>query len=217
MALYSSHYPLSQTSRASIAGLVRFYFRLRVSGRENLPQDGAFILAANHNSHLDTGVLFSALPPRLRPRVVAAAARDYFFTGGYRQALVRVLSNAVPVDRDTLADRDPLRHVVRALHQGYGVVLYPEGTRGRRGEVGPFRRGIGRLLAACSDIPVVPVWISGTGRALPKGSWFPLPYTVRVRFGEPVYLTPRRTDRVGWQAAADSVRSAVLQLETVAG
>src|SRR5262245_7685133 len=156
MSLYTSH----QRSAGLISGIFRqivaFYLRPQVSGTEHLPVQGAFILAANHASHADSAVIYAAIPRALRPRLLAAAAQDYFFEGGLRQYLARALFNAIPVDREGVQRRDPLRHVVRALREGYGVLIYPEGTRSLTGKIGPFRSGIGRLIAQFPDMPVIP-------------------------------------------------------------
>src|SRR5690349_5476761 len=168
MSLYLSH----QRGAALISNLfelfVSLYVRPHVSGAENLPAAGAFLLAANHNSHADTAVIFSAVPRRMRHRLLAAAAQYYFFDGGLRQRAARALFNAIPVDRETAKRRDPLRHVVRALREGYGVLIYPEGTRGRNGQLGPFRSGIGRLIAQFPAAPVIPTLVEGTDQVMPK-------------------------------------------------
>jgi 1-acyl-sn-glycerol-3-phosphate acyltransferase len=172
------------------------------------------MLASNHASHADTAVIFAALPRRLRKRVVAAAAQDYFFDNGFRQFISRVLFNTIPVPRKISVSADPLRHVVRALREGYGVVLYPEGTRSRTGELGPFRSGIGRLAAEFPDVPIIPVWLEGTGRVLPRqGLPIPRPVKVNVRFGEP--LKSERAwlaDKSTWKVMAGRVREAVVRL-----
>ena len=216
MSLYTSHYPFTELVRKLFFTYIRLYFRPQIKGTEHIPLEGAFILAANHASHVDTAVIFSTLPPSLRQRTVAAAARDYFFEGGWQQSTARILFNAIPVDRDTIKGEDPLRHVIRALDEGYGVVIYPEGTRSMTGQIGPFRRGIGRLIAMFPDVPVIPLRVSGTARAMPKGAAAPRPLTVHVRFGPPLHLKASLDDRASWQAAADAVREAVLQLEAKA-
>src|SRR5262245_54727328 len=102
MSLYASHYPLTELVRKLFFTYIRLYFRPQIKGAANIPLEGAFILAANHTSHADTAVIFSTLPPALRQRTVAAAARDYFFEGGWQQSAARILFNAIPVDRDTV-------------------------------------------------------------------------------------------------------------------
>lgn len=216
MSLYTSRHPIARIGLPTrlFMAFVRFYCRLEIEGVENVPRAGAFILAANHSSHADTAVIFAALPRKLRRHVVAAAAQDYFFDGGFRQFIARVLFNTIPVPRNVTSSSDPLRHVVRALREGYGVLLYPEGTRSRNGELGPFRSGIGRLAVEFPDVPIIPVWLDGTAKVLPK-SGFPLPRPVKVKihFGEP--LKSERAwlvDKSSWRFVASKVRDAVVRL-----
>jgi 1-acyl-sn-glycerol-3-phosphate acyltransferase len=217
MGLYTSRHPIARIGVVTrmFMALVRFYCRLRVAGVENIPRVGAFMLAANHSSHVDTAAIFAALPAELRRRVVAAAAKDYFFDDGPRQLFARIMFNVIPVSRSISTSSDPLRHVVRALREGYGVLLFPEGTRSQNGQLGPFRSGIGRLAAEFPDIPIVPVWLDGTARVLPKKAAIPIPRpaTVSVRFGTPVAQTPARLgDKSSWRAVANEVREAVILL-----
>jgi 1-acyl-sn-glycerol-3-phosphate acyltransferase len=197
---------------------VRTYCRLQVDGIEHLPRTGAFLLAANHSSHADTAVVYATMPPEMRRRVVAAAARDYFFNNGVRQVVARVLFNTIPVTREGVSGGDPLRHAVRALREGYGLLLFPEGTRSVDGDVRPFRVGIGRLIAQFPGLPVIPVAIIGTDRVLPKNAILPLPHPVRVRFGAPLCnLSPTLADKSSWRAAAQEVRQAVIDLKQEGG
>ena len=215
MGLYTSRHPIARLELVSrpFMAFVRFYCRLRVEGLEHIPQAGAFILAVNHSSHADTAVIFAALARPLRKRVVAAAAQDYFFDNGLRQFASRVLFNTIPVPRNAFGSSDPLRHVVRALREGYGVLLFPEGTRSQNGELGPFRGGIGRLAAEFPNVPIIPVWLDGTARVLPKNASIPRPVRVCARFGPPAQHTPALLDdKASWRVAATQVREAVLRL-----
>jgi 1-acyl-sn-glycerol-3-phosphate acyltransferase len=219
MGLYTSHHLIARLELVSrpFMAFVRFYCRLRVEGLEHIPQSGAFILAVNHSSHADTAVIFAALARPLRKRVVAAAAQDYFFDNGLRQFASRLLFNTIPVPRTAFGSSDPLRHVVRALREGYGVLLFPEGTRSQNGELGPFRGGIGRLAAEFPNIPIIPVWLDGTARVLPKNASFPRPVRVWARFGPPAQYAPARLDdKASWRVAATQVREAVMRLRPTA-
>ncbi|HEU5100064.1 MAG TPA: lysophospholipid acyltransferase family protein [Roseiflexaceae bacterium] len=215
MGLYTSRHPIARLELVSrpFMAFVRFFCRLRVEGLQHIPQSGAFILAANHSSHADTAVIFAALDRPMRKRVVAAAAQDYFFDNGLRQFASRILFNSVPVPRSAFSSSDPLRHVIRALREGYGVLLFPEGTRSQNGQLGPFRSGIGRLMAEFPDIPVIPVWLEGTARVLPKKASIPRPVSVQAHFGAPVEHVPARLeDKASWRLAATQVREAVMRL-----
>jgi 1-acyl-sn-glycerol-3-phosphate acyltransferase len=191
---------------------VWLYSRPQVRGVEHLPQEGAWLLVANHASHVDTGVLYAAVPRRLRRRLLAAAAQDYFFTGGLRQTMVRTLFNGIPVDRDGQSGRDPLRHVIRALREGYGVLLFPEGTRSTTGKIGRFRSGVGRLIATFPEVPVIPAYLEGTADMMPKGRPLPVPGSVKVTFGPPLFLTADPESISTWRHAAEQVREAVVAL-----
>jgi 1-acyl-sn-glycerol-3-phosphate acyltransferase len=209
--MYHSGYRGSSLATTLFDAFVRLYLRPKVSGRLHLPKRSPFILAANHASHADTAAIYAALPRRLRTHTVAAAAQDYFFENSIRRASARVLFNAVPVDRRPVAGRDPLRHAIRALREGYGVLIYPEGTRSPDGSIGAFRGGIGRLIALYPDAPVIPIWLD-TAQVMPKGAVAPQPRAIEVRFGPPLRLAAQADDRASWQAAADAVREAVVAL-----
>jgi 1-acyl-sn-glycerol-3-phosphate acyltransferase len=210
--LYPSHYAGSGVFSELFQAYVWAYSRPRVHGLEHLPETGAWLLVANHSSHADTAVLYAAVPRRMRGRLLAAAAQDYFFTGGLRQTMVRALFNGVPVERAGQSNRDPLRHVIRALREGYGVLLFPEGTRSVNGEIGRFRSGIGRLIALFPGVPVVPAYLEGTADMMPKGRFIPVPGRVTITFGAPLFLAADANDPLSWRAAAEQVREAVLAL-----
>lgn len=212
MSLYRSRHVAARFMPSLFSIFVRFYVRPRIEGAEHLPADGSFIIASNHSSHADTAVIFTALPAKLRKRFVAAAAQDYFFQGGPMQLASRILFNAIPIARDRRGGQDPLRHAARALREGYALLLYPEGTRSKDGTIGPFRGGIGRLIAEFPGTPVIPTFVGGTTRVMPKGKVVPRPFKVTVRFGEPMLIKAHPKFRATWQTAADEVRDAVIAL-----
>jgi 1-acyl-sn-glycerol-3-phosphate acyltransferase len=212
MSLYRSRHVAARFVPGLFQAFVRLYVRPHVDGADGLPTTGSFIIAANHNSHADTAVIFTALPRHARKRFVAAAAQDYFFQGGPWQFFSRILFNAIPVARDRRGGQDPLRHASRALREGYALLLFPEGTRSKDGMLGPFRGGIGRLIADFPGTPVIPTFVGGTTRVMPKGKVLPRPYKVTVRFGAPMMVKAHPKFRATWQSAADEVREAVMQL-----
>jgi 1-acyl-sn-glycerol-3-phosphate acyltransferase len=170
---------------------------LRVRGAGLLP-GGPCVIVANHSSHADTAALIAALPARRRP--VVAAAADYWFGGGLRPALCRALCGAFPVRRSGGGSAD-LAAAAGLLTAGHDVIVFPEGTRSRDGQVGEFHRGAARLAAA-AGVPLVPVGISGTRTLLPPRSGGRLRRArVTVRIGAPA----------GAGVAAD-VRSRVVAL-----
>ncbi len=162
---------------------LRIYHRLEIVGRENLPREGSFVLVANHNSHLDTLAILSAMPIHKLHRVFPAAAQDFFFVSVPRLAVAAVMVNALPFSRkDNI--RQSLTICKRLLeNSGNTLLLFPEGTRSTTGELGEFKSGIGLMLAG-TQVPIIPCYLDGTYRAWPKGSYFPRPRRVRLVIGK---------------------------------
>jgi 1-acyl-sn-glycerol-3-phosphate acyltransferase len=180
--------------------IARFMTGADVIGREHLPRHGPAIIAANHNSHVDTLLLLTIFPPRLMPFLRPAAAADYFLKDPFIGWFSRKLVGIVPVERvkggtgaDVLA---PMRE---ALSQRAIVILFPEGTRGPgTDEMGELKGGIARLAEAFPEAPVIPIWIEGAGRVLPKGTMVPVPMNCTVLVGEAM---PPLVDRPGFMVA----------------
>ncbi len=163
---------------------LKLYHRLEITGREHLPKEGSFIMAANHASHLDTLCLLAALPLRKLHRAFPAAAQDYFFVSVPRLAMAAIVVNALPFGR-----RTNIRHSLELCGQlltnpGNILILFPEGTRTATGQIGEFKPGIG-LLVAGTNTPVVPCHLHGAFAAWPKGQLWPRPRKLRLQIGTP--------------------------------
>ncbi|HEY3837118.1 MAG TPA: lysophospholipid acyltransferase family protein, partial [Bryobacteraceae bacterium] len=147
------------------------------------------IYFANHSSHLDFILLWSALPFKLRRRTRPVAAADYWFQGNFRQFLIRRVFNGVSVERQgRVSGVNPLQPMLDALDGGDSLILFPEGTRGSGEELQPFKSGIFHLAKHRPDIELVPVWMENCYRVMPKGSFLPVPLLCSVRFGAPTRL-----------------------------
>jgi 1-acyl-sn-glycerol-3-phosphate acyltransferase len=170
-----------------IRPLLHLLFGVNVVGRENLQGLDSFILAANHNSHLDIFLLFSALPPGKIARTHPVAARDYFENPPWLFKLVQFLFQPVWVDRNH-GDLVAIKEMQRRLNEGDSIIIFPEGTRGTAGELQEFQGGVGLLADHNPDIPVVPVYLEGPERALPKTAPFPLPLWNHITIGPPQRL-----------------------------
>ena len=144
---------------------------------------------ANHTSHLDFVVIWSALPKRLRALTRPVAARDYWAKGLKRYLALKVF-NAVLVDRvrSDPATPNPLDVLLDGLGDRHSLIIFPEGTRGDGTQLGAFKSGLYRLGKARPDVELVPVYIDNLNRVLPKGEFAPVPMLASVSFGAPMRI-----------------------------
>ena len=185
--------------------LMDYYAARRATGREKVGAlKGPVILVANHASHMDTPVILSALPRRLRKRTVVAAAADYFYRNRLIASLVSLIFNTTPIDRQGGGLSKDGSHLDNLLDDGWNLLLYPEGTRSRTGIPGRVRRGAA-VLAAAHDLKIVPIRVTGTREAMPPGHLWPkrlratpLPkrHRITVSFGEPISSTGDAADLI---------------------
>ena len=176
-----------------IGGLIVGLTRLLVGGQGMwvgcAPDDRQRIYFANHSSHLDTILVWAAMPPDVRRRVRPVAAADYWGKGKLQRYIALKVLNAVLIDRQTRSS-DPLAPLKRALAAGDSLILFPEGTRGTGELPGTFKAGLYQLASQFPEVELVPVFLDNLRRALPKGSLVPVPLSCVARFGGPVVLAP---------------------------
>lgn len=172
--------------------LVRvFCARRRVTGRERIPH-GPVIFVANHESHADTALIVAALPRRQRARLAPAAAADYFFADPVTGAITSLVVGGFPFPR---RGREGLDRAAALLHDGWSVLLFPEGTRSVDETIAPFKRGAS-ILAAQTGAAVVPIGLAGTREVLGKNQRVPRRRPVAVVFGTPIPAPDATRDRV---------------------
>jgi len=169
------------------------------------------IYFANHQSHFDWVLIWAALPRDLRTITRPIAARDYWTSTPLKHWITREIFNAVYVSRERSADEDPLEPLMEALRNGDSLVIFPEGTRGNKGDPAPFKAGLYHLAEAFPDVQLIPAWIDNVQRVMPKGEVVPVPILCSVTFGAPLTLQPGEDKR----AFLDRARAAVIELRSV--
>jgi long-chain acyl-CoA synthetase len=156
------------------------FLNTNYEGRTNIPPHTNFIVAANHCSHLDMGLTKMALG-KAGNGLVALAAADYFFDTKYKRAVMENFTNLVPMER-TGSLRQSLRHALSFLARGYNALIFPEGTRSMTGEMAEFKPVVG-YLALHARVGILPIYLSGTYAAMPKGSTIIKSRDVGARIG----------------------------------
>jgi 1-acyl-sn-glycerol-3-phosphate acyltransferase len=171
-------------SKATVAPIMRAFWRPRVSGLENVPSTGPVILASNHLSVVDSLVI-----PIVTRRPVYFLAKNEYFVNPLTRWMMLGL-NQIPVDRSSgRASLMALDAALPVLREGKVLGIFPEGTRSPDGRLYRGRPGVAKL-ALDAGATVVPVGLFGTEKVQPLGARLPrLGRSVEVRFGEPLDLS----------------------------
>lgn len=180
----------------------KILFRAEIHGRENMPKDGAVILAANHMSNWDPPFVATFLS-----RPVSYMAKAELFKNPIFGSAIRACY-AFPVKRGE-ADRGAIKTAIQILKQGRCLGLFPEGTRSRNGKMHKAEAGVG-LIASITNAPVVPAAIIGTNHIFTKGEYFP---KLKVIYGEPVVYQGDHKDREQLEAFSQSVMDKIAELK----
>jgi 1-acyl-sn-glycerol-3-phosphate acyltransferase len=189
-------------------------FRPTITGRENVPATGPFIIASNHLSFIDSMAI-----PLMAPRRVGYLAKAEYFTGsgigGWLSRTLFTALGALPVEREThRAAQEALDTAMTVLRAGGGFGIYPEGTRSRDGRLARGKTGVA-WLALTADCPVVPVAVAGTDRIQPIGASWPRPHRFSVTFGEPLTFPEHRGKAGNGKArreVTDTIMEAIAEL-----
>jgi 1-acyl-sn-glycerol-3-phosphate acyltransferase len=187
--------PVNAAVRAGLGAAIHTFFRFglktTVYGSAYVPASDNFLVVANHSSHLDAGLVQYALGP-WRHKLHTLAAKDYFFSTPARRFIAHHFTRLIPTDRQRVSS-DWLRRARDLLTAGECVLIFPEGTRSEGRDVRPFKASLGTLVRA-SSVPVLPIYVEGSDRILPKGKAFPRGREINVHVGPP--LSPEYLTRV---------------------
>lgn len=183
------------------------FFRGEISGLENLPADGGYLLAANHASHLDPPFVGGALPHQM-----AFFARKSLWKPGLASWWLDSVG-AIPVERDS-ADLAAIKRVLSTLRSGRPIVLFPEGTRSPDGLLQPAKPGVGMIVCK-TRVPVIPCRIFNSHLAFGRHGGLRPGTPIHLVFGPP--LGPDDYDhpddgKERYQRASERIMSAIAAL-----
>lgn len=187
--------------------LARFAFSMRVVHPERMIESGPLILAVNHASYFDP-----PLAGICSRRAVYYLARKNLLKWPFFGPLFPAM-NVIPVERDG-NDMSALREVIRKIREGNGVVLFPEGTRSRDGNLGPARGGLGFVIAK-TGATVLPMRIFGSFEAFSRDAILPHFLPITVSIGEPIRFSEedlRDSGRDHYQELSDRVMREIASL-----
>ncbi len=143
---------------------------------------------ANHTSHLDVVLVWSALPTEVRQLTRPIAAKDYWDRGYVRRHLAKVF-NAMLIDRKEIkVHQSPVDLMLREIGSTHSLIMFPEGGRNLTGGVGPFKSGLYYLSKKRPELELIPVYINNMNRILPRGEFLPVPLLSSLTFGPPIWL-----------------------------
>ncbi|TWU37146.1 lysophospholipid acyltransferase family protein [Novipirellula artificiosorum] len=165
------------------------------------------IYFANHTSHLDAVVLWSALPRDVRAVTRPVAAKDYWTSGWVKPHMARSF-NALLIDRKEIkVHRSPIDSMLEQMGDVYSLIVFPEGGRSSSdNEMGDFKSGLYYMGKKRPDLELVPVYIDNVNRILPRGEFLPVPLLSCITIGPPIFLEAGEPKVEFLKRARESVR-----------
>ena len=185
---------------------------VNVSGAENLPKisKGASIIVANHNSHVDTLLLMSLFSTSQVLKIHPVAAADYFCNTKLKSFFFKTLLGLIPLQRKfgKKTKEELFREINETLRAGETIIIYPEGTRGEDNSIQELKTGVAHIAAMNPDVPVVPFYINGPDRILPKGALLWVPFIADVYVSEGI-----KYDGTPTKVFAERIKNVVTSLK----
>lgn len=184
---------------------------VRMIGAKNLHKHDQFIIAANHNSHADAVTLMTAVPTNKLAITHPIAAADYFGKNKFISFISWLFINVVLIPRkksSKKSDENPIQIMDQLLKKKKSIIIFPEGSRGESGKLIPFKKGIGILSDKNRNVPIIPVYLEGISRVLPKGNKIILPSLTKIYFGEAIQVKDESPEEI-----VDLIEKAVHKLK----
>jgi 1-acyl-sn-glycerol-3-phosphate acyltransferase len=198
-------FPMKLTSHAIVL-LAKLFSGFTVRWVDIAPDTCQRIYFANHTSHLDAVVLWSALPRNVRAITRPVAAKDYWSTGWLRPHIAHSF-NALLIDRQEIkVHQSPIDLMIREMGDIYSLIVFPEGGRAEGEEMGEFKSGLYYLGKKRPDLELVPVYIDNVNRILPRGEILPVPLLSCITIGPPIWLEAGEPKVAFLKRAREAVR-----------
>ena len=193
---------------ATIALTARIVSGYSVRWIDCQPETTQRVYFANHTSHLDAVVLWSALPPAIRRLTRPVAAADYWGNSQFKRFLAKSF-NALLIDRKKIkVHHSPVEVMLQEIGDVFSLIVFPEGSRSHTDEMGEFKSGLYYLAKKRPDLELVPVYMDNMNRILPRDEVFPVPLLSSITIGHPIFLEAGE----GKAEFADRARLAVRRL-----
>jgi len=168
--------------------IARFISGVSVRWVDSQPDTCQRVYFANHTSHLDVVLVWSALPTEVRRLTRPIAAKDYWDRGFVRRHLHQVF-NALLIDRKEIkVHQSPVDLMLREIGDTHSLILFPEGGRNADDRIGEFKSGLYYLSKKRPELELIPVHINNMNRILPRGEFLPVPLLSSLTFGPPMWL-----------------------------
>ena len=164
-----------------VSRLFKYFFRLynclKIKGQQYIPEEGACILAPNHQSFVDGPLTLAGLPWNTLGEYFFYATEEHV-RSNYRRKMA-AKSNVIVMERANL--KNSILKLAKVLREGHRVIIFPEGARTHDGGTVPFKKTFA-ILAKELNVPIIPVCIKGAFEALPRGSSFMRPKHIEVAY-----------------------------------
>jgi len=178
----------AMVGRAFFSGLSRFLSGA-TSSWYSQPDTCQRVYFANHTSHLDMLVIWSAMPEYVRKVVRPVAAKDYWSRGFLKPYIAKRLFNAILLERQNVkVHHNPIDEMLREMGDQYSIIIFPEGGRQSSGQMAEFKSGLYYMCKKRPELELIPIYINNMNRILPRGTYLPVPLLSHVTFGNPIWL-----------------------------
>lgn len=178
---------------------LRIFVGVKFDSAKFLLEEKQFIIIANHNSHLDTMTIMASLPRTLVHKVRPVAAADHFGKTKLKEKLSNYFVNTLLIQRKRDKENpanDPINKMIKALDDGFSLILFPEGTRGVAEVQQPLKPGVALVLLQRPHIKYVPAFMKGMGKAMPKEDSLIVPFNCKLLYGTPQSIAGTDVDEI---------------------